>query len=91
MQQARDTCEEKAVKAVRNREGGTGPVAWQRSAEGSSDPGVDSRVHVGREGEGGRTPGEEGRNPERGERALKESQAGRHVHDQHANHALATG
>jgi len=35
MQQARGTRVEQAVRAVRNREGGTGPGRWHCSAEGS--------------------------------------------------------
>ena len=35
MQQARSTQVEEAVRAVRNREGGTGPGSWHCSAEGS--------------------------------------------------------
>lgn len=39
---------EQAVEALRKREGGTGPIAWQRSAEGDLwSPGVDWTGHVG--------------------------------------------
>jgi len=47
MQQARDTRVEEAVRAVRNREGGTsraGGTAWPKGASGLL--GVDTRVNV---------------------------------------------
>jgi hypothetical protein len=65
VQQTRDRRMEQAVKAVRNREGGTGPGAWQRLADGSRQrlPGVDIRTARRRGGTSGRIPREEGHRP----------------------------
>lgn len=69
MQQARSTRVEQAVKAVRNREGGTRPDRWHCPAEGS--PRAPGSGHPGEgrwRGVSGRIPGEEGETPARRER-----------------------
>jgi len=76
-QQTRNARAEKAVRAVRNREGGTRRVPWQGLAEGkAATPSREwTLVHQSVERRSGRIPGEEDPQVRHGARALEERQA----------------